>query len=231
MSARSVLQCPSLPCNPLHLSPSSGLLCEPRRTRHLRLRSHVLRERLQLKLWHPEHVPGADLCSDLLTKAITLPRSWSAFGEAVGLKSAAMSSSVDGERSSKAMKIACGAAAALGMITALRGLSGVTRVASMLGVAALAALVGSASTKTAVRQSKKRSNPAPSRHEKRWSRENEPDPCRKVHEGGTENRQVGSFADRRFDLCHPGRPRRAINQGCTAYLCTEVLGCPPWPGD
>ena len=32
----------------------------PWRTRHLRLRSHVLRERLQMKLWHAEHIPGAD---------------------------------------------------------------------------------------------------------------------------------------------------------------------------
>ena len=39
----------------------------PWRTRHLRLRSHVLRERLQMKLWHAEHIPGADLCADLLT--------------------------------------------------------------------------------------------------------------------------------------------------------------------
>ena len=40
-----------------------------------------------MKLWHAEHIPGADLCADLLTKAITVPRSWESFASTVGLAS------------------------------------------------------------------------------------------------------------------------------------------------
>ena len=58
----------------------------PWRTRHLRLRSNVLRERLQQKLWQVEHVPGAGLMVDLLTKAITVVKTWEGFYEAVGLR-------------------------------------------------------------------------------------------------------------------------------------------------
>ena len=43
----------------------------PWRTRHLRLRSFVLRERMRWGLWKGRHVPGAQLASDLLTKAVT----------------------------------------------------------------------------------------------------------------------------------------------------------------
>ena len=42
----------------------------PWRTRHLRLRSFVLRERLASREWHVEHVPGAELAADLLTKPV-----------------------------------------------------------------------------------------------------------------------------------------------------------------
>ena len=56
----------------------------PWRTRHLRLRSNVLRERLQERLWQVEHVPGNDLMVDLLTKAITLVSSWEKFYDKAG---------------------------------------------------------------------------------------------------------------------------------------------------
>ena len=48
----------------------------PWRTRHLRLRSFVLRERMKRGLWKGRHVPGAQLASDLLTKAVTSMPSW-----------------------------------------------------------------------------------------------------------------------------------------------------------
>ena len=48
----------------------------PRRTRHLRLRSYVLRERLQWVLWEARHLPGSELASDLLTKPVTSPSAW-----------------------------------------------------------------------------------------------------------------------------------------------------------
>ena len=57
----------------------------PWRTRHLRLRSNVLRERLQQKLWQVGHVPGSKLMVDLLTKAITLVKTWENFYESAGL--------------------------------------------------------------------------------------------------------------------------------------------------
>ena len=51
----------------------------PWRTRHLRLRSFVLRERMKWGLWKGRHVPGAQLASDLLTKAVTSMPSWTKF--------------------------------------------------------------------------------------------------------------------------------------------------------
>lgn len=49
------------------------------RTRHLRLRSQFLRERVREGLWRLQHVPGTELSADMLTKAITLKSSWTTF--------------------------------------------------------------------------------------------------------------------------------------------------------
>ena len=87
----------------------------PWRTRHLRLRSNVLRERLQMKLWHAEHIPGADLCADLLTKAITVPRSWETFASTVGLASVNTEPYPEDPARSRMKKLALGAAVALGL--------------------------------------------------------------------------------------------------------------------
>ena len=57
----------------------------PWRTRHLRLRSFVLRERLASREWHVEHVPGAELAADLLTKPVVLLNSWESFRRTLGL--------------------------------------------------------------------------------------------------------------------------------------------------
>ena len=48
----------------------------PWRTRHLRLRSFVLRERMKWGFWRGRHVPGAELAADLLTKAVTANATW-----------------------------------------------------------------------------------------------------------------------------------------------------------
>ena len=49
----------------------------PWRTRHLRLRSHVLCQRLQHKLrWAVRHLPGALLSADHLTKAVNPRARW-----------------------------------------------------------------------------------------------------------------------------------------------------------
>ena len=57
----------------------------PWRTRHLRLRSFVLRERMKWGLWKSRHVPGAQLASDLLTKAVTSMPSWTKFYNFMGM--------------------------------------------------------------------------------------------------------------------------------------------------
>eukprot|EP00435_Cladocopium_sp_Y103_P034626 s2615_g9.t1 len=51
----------------------------PWRTRHLRLRSHVLRERLRWGLWKARHLRGAELAADLLTKPVTSALTWEKF--------------------------------------------------------------------------------------------------------------------------------------------------------
>eukprot|EP00435_Cladocopium_sp_Y103_P022464 s3503_g5.t1 len=51
----------------------------PWRTRHLRLRSFVLRERVGLNIWWGRHVPGTQLAADLLTKAVVAATSWLKF--------------------------------------------------------------------------------------------------------------------------------------------------------
>ena len=58
------------------------------RTRHLKLRCFVLRERVSMGMWKVRHLPGSRLASDLLTKVITQPRAWRAFYEFMGLKAA-----------------------------------------------------------------------------------------------------------------------------------------------
>ena len=55
------------------------------RTRHLRLRSYVLRERLQWGLWKARHLPGSELASDLLTKPVTSPSAWQKFYDFMGM--------------------------------------------------------------------------------------------------------------------------------------------------
>ena len=57
----------------------------PWRTRHLRLRSYVLRERLQWGLWKARHLPGSELASDLLTKPVTSPSAWQKFYDFMGM--------------------------------------------------------------------------------------------------------------------------------------------------
>ena len=57
----------------------------PWRTRHLRLRSFVIKERIQLKCWKTRHTPGAGLVADLLTKSIVNLNAWDAFFSILGV--------------------------------------------------------------------------------------------------------------------------------------------------
>ena len=140
------------------------------------LRSHVLRERLQMKLWHAEHIPGADLCADLLTKAITTPRTWEAFAATVGLAPVITDASPEDPAPSRMKKLALGAAVALGLLAMAPGLGTAVRAASVCGLAALTAFVHRNCPKTAECLSTKRSNVSQSKETTRWSREDEPGP-------------------------------------------------------
>ena len=60
----------------------------PWRTRHLRLRSHGLREKLSSQKgdWKLRHQKGTELIADFLTKPITVPGEWKRFASFVGLE-------------------------------------------------------------------------------------------------------------------------------------------------
>ena len=173
----------------------------PWRTRHLRLRSHVLRERLQHRLWDVEHVPGAELCADLLTKSITQSQSWQAFRSAVGLCDTTPPCQAQPESSDGAVKKAAYAAmASLSLIAAMPWVGGLPRVACVTALGAVAAFVASGLSKTANCLSTKRSNASPTRTETRWPRENEPGPRRIVKET-------------RWPRENEPGPRRIVNDG------------------
>ena len=59
----------------------------PWRTRHLRLRSHVLKEKLMDSKgdWKIRHQKGTELIADFLTKPITVPSEWDRFVKCVGM--------------------------------------------------------------------------------------------------------------------------------------------------
>ena len=59
----------------------------PWRTRHLRLRSHVLKEKLMDSKgdWKIRHQRGTELIADFLTKPITVPSEWERFARCVGM--------------------------------------------------------------------------------------------------------------------------------------------------
>ena len=190
----------------------------PWRTRHLRLRSHVLRERLQMKLWHAEHIPGADLCADLLTKAITVPRSWESFASTVGLVPVKPDASAEDLALSRLKKLALGAAVALGLLVVAPGLGTAVRAASVCGLAALTAFAHKKCSKTADGQSTKRSNASHSKETSRWSRENEPGPASRwsrenepgpIECGRSTTYRTSPPVDRptSFDCCRTGTPR------------------------
>ena len=59
----------------------------PWRTRHLRLRSHVLKEKLMDSKgdWKIRHQKGTELIADFLTKPITVPSEWERFARCIGM--------------------------------------------------------------------------------------------------------------------------------------------------
>ena len=182
----------------------------PWRTRHLRLRSHVLRERLQHHLWDVEHVPGTELCADLLTKSITQSQSWLAFRNAVGLRDAASlgQSQQQGDGDGAAVKkVAYAAMASLGLLAAMPYVGSLPRIACVTALGAIATFVASSVYQTAGCQSTKRPNATQKRTDSRWSRENEPDPSRWTEKSRwSRENEPGptSTDDRSLDTCHLG---------------------------
>lgn len=78
--------------------------------------------------------PGADLCADLLTKAVVTASSWEAFRIAVGLTKCSRNSS-----SEKLQRVAA-AMIALSSLVAHPGVSSVAGTAGAIGMSALSAL-------------------------------------------------------------------------------------------
>jgi hypothetical protein len=105
----------------------------PWRTRHLRLRSFVLRERLASREWHVEHVPGAELAADLLTKPVVLPTSWESFRRTLGLIKFSMP-----DETSRLCRLA-EAVVALGGLVLQNGASQLVKTAGAVSLSALTA--------------------------------------------------------------------------------------------
>ena len=67
----------------------------PWRTRHLRLRSFVLREQVAMKAWMIRHVDGSKLVADFLTKGVQSKVSWEMFYAMASMKRYTIPSEVD----------------------------------------------------------------------------------------------------------------------------------------
>ena len=111
----------------------------PWRTRHLRLRSYVLRERISTGDWLAEHVPGAQLSVDLLTKPIVVAASWMDFRRSIGL----LECQDDTKDSARIEKLSgcLEGLVSLTRVIASKGVSRVARVASAVGLSTLVACI------------------------------------------------------------------------------------------
>ena len=143
----------------------------PWRTRHLRLRSFVLRERLASREWHVEHVPGAELAADLLTKPVVLPTSWESFRRTLGLIKFSMP-----DETSRLCRLA-EAVVALGGLVLQNGANQLVKTAGAVSLSALTAWMccheGLASM---VNMKKENSETRPAQEHHKRPREHEPGP-------------------------------------------------------
>ena len=143
----------------------------PWRTRHLRLRSFVLRERLASREWHVEHVPGAELAADLLTKPVVLMTSWESFRRTLGLIKFSMP-----DETSRLCRLA-EAVVALGGLVLQNGASQLVKTAGAVSLSALTAWMccheGLASL---AKPGEEKNKSRPAQEQKKRPRENEPGP-------------------------------------------------------
>ena len=197
----------------------------PWRTRHLRLRSNVLRERLQHRLRQVEHVPGCDLMVDLLTKAITALNSWEKFYEKVGMVNAAdcdkKIKEEDGHLKRLKMQIV-GCAAALKAIVTWNPDTEAEKSGRCLSIAAIAAKTAEVYRGLIREDSSKEENTRAGQNaigpsaahaegkgsvEKGWARENEPAP--KVSARGDE---PASHSKGSLEINHHSSPEGSLDR-------------------
>ena len=143
----------------------------PWRTRHLRLRSFVLRERLAAREWQVQHIPGSELAADLLTKPVVLMASWEGFRRTVGLVRF-----VQPTESSRLCRLT-EAVVALGGLMLQHGANRLVKTAGAVSLSALTAwmccMEGLASMAKPVEEKKE---PRPAQEQEKRPRENEPGP-------------------------------------------------------
>ena len=90
-------------------------------------------------LWKGRHVPGAQLASDLLTKAVTTAATWRKFYNFMGMANSVSEKEEDSGFSPKIAGVVVCTIAALGAVVSLPDVPQKSKVASALGVAALTA--------------------------------------------------------------------------------------------
>jgi hypothetical protein len=143
----------------------------PWRTRHLRLRSFVLRERLAAREWQVQHIPGSELAADLLMKPVVLMASWEVFRRTVGPVRF-----VQPPESSRLCRLT-EAVVALGGLMLQHGANRLVKTAGAVSLSALTAwmccMEGLASIAKPVEE-KKESRPA--QEQEKRPRENQPGP-------------------------------------------------------
>eukprot|EP00435_Cladocopium_sp_Y103_P060464 s2459_g22.t1 len=108
----------------------------PWRTRHLRLRAFVLKERVALEIWRARHVPGAQLTADHLTKAVVSAASWQRFRRWMSL---ILPEEVKAGDQGNGAENAGSFSKITGMMVAAPSISKIAKVAGAVGFAALAA--------------------------------------------------------------------------------------------
>ena len=107
----------------------------PWRTRHLRLRSFVLKERLRNRDWDATHSPGSELMADFLTKSIVVSNRWDQFRKVLGFVK------TEDHVEAKKINALAAAASALCQVASLKKLDEMVRVAATLGLSAITAVM------------------------------------------------------------------------------------------
>ena len=159
-------------------------------TRHLRLRSFVLRERLASREWHVEHVPGAELAADLLTKPVVLLNNWESFRRTLGLIKFSMP-----DETSRLCRLA-EAVVALGGLVLQNGASQLVKTAGAVSLSALTAWMCCHEGLASMANMKKENcEPRPAQEHHKRPREHEPGPTESsINDYATHCSLIGSPA-------------------------------------